>query len=181
MNDSDLLKLCKRGDPGALTLLIQKYGGYSENVIRRIVRGEEAVKDVSQETWLRIVRRIGRFQGKCKVSTWIYRISVNESCRYLERFGKKAGQGGEDPDQLPSEDPDALNRAIEQEEGGKIRKLVDDLEPVYKSVMTMFYFMNMRLADIARSLKLPMGTVHSRISRGRRILREKMEALTLPQ
>ena len=180
-NDTELLNLCRKGDPGALSRLIQKYGEYSENVIRRIVRGDEAVKDVSQETWLRIVRKIGRFQGKCKISTWIYRISVNESCRYLERFGRKDGQGGEDPDQFPSEDPGALNRAIGLEEGDRIRKLVDDLEPAYKSVMTMFYFMDMRLADIARSLKLPVGTVNSRISRGRRILREKMEALALPQ
>jgi len=179
-NDTEMLNLCRKGDPAALSLLIQKYGEYSENVIRRIVRSNEAVKDVSQETWLRIVRKIGRFQGKCKVSTWLYRISMNESYRYLERFGSKAGQGGEDPDQFLSEDAGALNKAIEKEEGDRIRNLVNELEPAYKSVITMFYFMNMRLADIARSLKVPMGTVNSRISRGRRILREKMEALTHP-
>ena len=173
--DDELLKRCRKGDPGALSLLVQKYGGYSENVIRRIVRGEEAVKDVSQETWLRIVRKIGRFRGKCKVSTWIYRISVNESYRYLERFGRRAGQAGADPDQIPSEEAGALGQVVDQEAAARVRKLVEELEPDFKSVITMFYFMNMRLADIARSLKLPLGTVNSRIARGRRALRERMQ------
>ncbi|OGS37713.1 MAG: hypothetical protein A2293_04900 [Elusimicrobia bacterium RIFOXYB2_FULL_49_7] len=173
INEEELLKRLRSGDKKAFRLLFEQQRSLIENVSWRILRNREAVKDVSQEILLRVYRGISKFNGKSRLSTWIYRITMNESFRYIEKNKAKL-QSLDKMAELASDEHCALSLAIRGQEEELVKRFVEELEPEFKTVLVMFYFGSMRLEEIAAALNVPQGTVNSRIARARDAIREKL-------
>ncbi|MFH0920042.1 MAG: sigma-70 family RNA polymerase sigma factor [Fibrobacterota bacterium] len=174
MNENEILSKCQKGDKTAFPLLFSLHRRLIESAVFRIVKDREAGKDVIQEVLLRIYKNIHTFNGSCKVSTWIYRIAMNESLRAAAK-GSKIQWGGNDMlDNVPSAEPHMLQGLIDKEKQGMLNAFIAELQPDYKSALMMHYYAGMSGDEIAEALNIPIGTVNSRIARGRDTLREKL-------
>jgi RNA polymerase sigma factor (sigma-70 family) len=170
-----LLADCRKGDKGAFFALADAYRNIIENSAFRIVKDRDAVKDVMQEVLIRIYKGIGAFNGKSRLSTWIYRITLNESIRYVTKYRKNIFETDAILDGFPDGSDEILGEMIEEERKKVIRAHVESLPPDFRAVLVMFYFGSMKAEDIAAALNVPLGTVNSRIARARGMLREKLE------
>jgi len=175
MDEKEIISRCQAGDKAAFPLLFANYRHLIECVVFRIIKDRDVAKDVIQETLIRIYKSIHAFNGKCKISSWIYRIAMNESLRAV---GKTSGVKWESADLLdtvPSDEPHALKSLIDKENQSMVNTHINALQPDYKAALVMHYYANMSNEEIAQSLNLPLGTVNSRIARGRDALREKIK------
>jgi RNA polymerase sigma-70 factor, ECF subfamily len=174
MNEMEIIQRCKAGDKSAFAALAEGHRQLMENVARRIVKDPETVKEILQEVLMRIYKGISTFNGKCKLSTWIYRITTNESLRYVQKRSNRDTLPMDLIKELPADDVGALQLLVLEERKEIIHNLISQLSPDFKEVVHSFYFENLKLEEIAVKLNLPQGTVHSRIGRAKNILRKKM-------
>ena len=175
-DESILVEGLKRGDPAAANELFERYSRPLHAFIMRMTGERSAAEDIFQDTWVRIVRNIDSFRGDCKFSSWMFQIALN-LCRNLARGQSrrefveldKAGVLAQDPDV----DADRILLAA------KMKKLVDSLPDKMREVVVLRFYHEKTDFEIAEITGLPAGTVKSRIFRGMKLLKEKIESTGL--
>lgn len=130
--------------------------------------------DVTQQVFLKLFSSVGQFRGESSFSTWLYRLAIN-TCTDGVRKGKARA--------LPLEPgrPDAIAHGRSQEErlarvqtARSVQSAVSSLPPKYRIAILLRYFEGLSYEEMATALNCSMGTVASRLSRGHRILAEKL-------
>jgi RNA polymerase sigma-70 factor (ECF subfamily) len=86
--ESVLVKNAIAGDYEALSILINKYKDIAYNLAVSIVKDKESAKDITQDSFLKVLENITRFNNESKFSTWLYRIVYNESLQYIKKIQK---------------------------------------------------------------------------------------------
>lgn len=185
--DDRLLTGLRRGDEAAFEELVALYERPVYNLIYRLLPDASDAPDVVQETFLKVFRAVGSFRGQSSLKTWIYRIAVNEAHNQRRWFGRKRGQevGLEEeigPDgmsfQQVLEDP--RESPFETVRSREMMSVVDDalaaLKPDFRAAVVLRDIEDLRYEEIAEILNLNLGTVKSRILRGREALRDELEA-----
>lgn len=170
------------GDRGALDQLLRRHYDRVHAVCRRITGHEADAADAAQEAMIAMVRNLDRFDGRSSFGTWAYRIATNASLDELRRRKRRAMPvSAEDDDRHRHHDvadPDSGQRidAIGDHMAldAALRQLSDDyrLPVVLRDVADLDY------AEIAEVLEIPIGTVKSRIARGRAALAESLSPST---
>ncbi len=147
------------------------------NMVYWSIGNYDDAQDLTQDIFWAVYRNLPKFRGEARVSTWIYRIALNRIRRYLRKQRvrrllvplehlRDRGDPGptQDPPHLPPE-YQALHHHLQQ------------LPEEFRTVILLFYFENLSLKEIARVLGVPEGTVKSRLSRARRLLRERLKGV----
>jgi RNA polymerase sigma-70 factor (ECF subfamily) len=176
IDERELIEGLKRGDPAAADELFNRYNRPLHAFIVRMTGEAGTAEDIFQETWVRIVRNVDKFRGDCKFSSWMFQIALN-LCRNLARSNsrrefvelEKAGDLSQDPDV----DADRILLAR------KMKKLVDSLPDKMREVVVLRFYHEKTDFEIAEITGLPPGTVKSRIFRGMKLLKEKLESTGL--
>lgn len=180
MDESRLIRLASGGDPGAFNELLGAHERRMYAVALRMCGNAEDAQDCLQEAMLRVWRAISGFKGQSSFSTWVYRITMN-TC--LDELRKRKNRPNTSLDTLvesgwaPADEDDtpekhALRREARQSLEGFIQELPEDMRAaeVLRDIQGYAY------EEIAEILGANVGTVKSRISRGREKLREKISA-----
>ena len=174
--DAELIGRCLEGDRGALLELVRAYEKMVYSVVYRMLGDPEDAKDAAQETFLKVFESLPYFRGESKLSTWIYRIALNECTARSKRRAVQMQEGmaiGDIPDSRPS----ALE-AIEKEERDRlVRSAIAQLPEKYRAVIVLRYFEELSYEEMAEVLLLPVGTVKARLFRAREMLRKKLGRL----
>ena len=179
-----LLEGLREGAEWAYEALIQSYQQPVYNLVCRLLWDTSDACDVVQEVFLKVFRKVGSFRGESSLKTWIYRIAVNEAhnhCRWSGRHRKQEVdlESGEDMknyrDVLPSPDRSPFEYVLELEQHKFVEAALADLNPSFRSVLVLRDVEGLSYEEIAEILGLPLGTVKSRILRGREALRAKLE------
>jgi RNA polymerase sigma-70 factor (ECF subfamily) len=152
---------------------------YGDGVLRTVymVTGnQEASEEIAQDVFVRAWRKLGGFRWESSPRTWLYRIAVNLARNHLrtrrelsvapDRMEAEAGE-------WPGPNPEAA--AVADSERDAVRREVARLPVDLRSVVTLFYLNELPLGEIAAVLRIPVGTVKSRLSRARSLLRVGME------
>lgn len=170
------------GDRGALDQLLRRHYDRVHAVCRRITGHDADAADAAQEAMIAMVRNLDRFDGRSSFGTWAYRIATNASLDELRRRKRRAMPVSADDDDHHRHhevaDPDSGQRidAIGDHMAldAALRQLSDDyrLPVVLRDVADLDY------AEIAAVLEIPIGTVKSRIARGRAALAESLSPST---
>jgi RNA polymerase sigma-70 factor (ECF subfamily) len=171
----------------AFNELFQRFNGMVYNLAFRILGDREEALDVSQEVFLSIHRKIGRFRGDSSLKTWIYRIAVNRAsnrCRWWNRIRRRGtvsldqhlagGEGRALRDMVasPGQSPEQALLASERRE--TIRRTLLGL-PVHQRVAVIMRDIDgLSYEEIASALQISLGTVKSRIARGREELKRRI-------
>jgi RNA polymerase sigma-70 factor (ECF subfamily) len=176
-SDDQLVEAAQRGDATAMDALLRRHYDRVHAVCRRIAGTSRDADDAAQEAMIRIVRNLDRFDGRSAFGTWAYRIATNTSLDELRKRKRRpqlhAVIGDDDvppepPDQLSHREIDAVADRLAIDEA--IAGLPDD----FRAPVVMRDVADLDYAEIASELGVPIGTVKSRIARGRRLLVEQL-------
>ncbi len=161
----------------ALTEVYEAYGARIYSICRRLAGNAPDADDITQEVLLRILEQAGSYAGKARFSTWVFRLTINLARNHLK--AAQLHQGGSlltFPREAGPEDaaPGPTEIAIRREESAQLDSLLQALPMDQRSVLILRELEGMSYAEIGEVLGLPMGTVTSRICRGRRSLADLM-------
>ncbi len=173
----------RQGDKEALEKLVREASPGVFRFILNMVRSEEEARDLTQETFLRAVRHLDRYDPAYSFNTWLYRIARNlciDRARRSSRWRWSPGGRGDDDRGDPMCDhPDPresqLDELLDQERRRILEGAVGRLKPKYREVIVLYHFEELSYQEIARVLGIPLGTVMNRIFRARRQLRAALE------
>jgi RNA polymerase sigma-70 factor (ECF subfamily) len=173
--DSPLVRRIKRGDAEALETLLRRHYDTVRAVCHRIVLNDADADDATQQALISIARSIPDFNEKSKVSTWVYRIAVNAALDEIRRTKRRAIPiGAEQFDNISStvDDINAVNARID------IQRALEKVPDEFRVALVLRHVADMEYDDIAVVLDIPIGTVRSRLSRGREQLAQAMGGAT---
>lgn len=178
----------RRGDTAAFETLVNERSGEIFGLLFRLTENSEEARDLTQETFLRAFQSIGQFRGESDLRTWIYRIAINQA-RNKWRWWKRRRRDvtvsldatTEDgkPSLLESlkvdtgHDPERDTLAHERER--VLRKGLSGLKSAYREAVILRDIEGFAYEEIAVALNINVGTVKSRLARGRQELRRKLE------
>jgi RNA polymerase sigma-70 factor (ECF subfamily) len=179
VGDEQLASAAAGGDRRALELLLDRHADRVHAVCRRIVLDPEDALDATQEALIAIARGVGRFDGRSRFTTWIYRVATNAALDELRRRRRRPLTGIADDVAADDLSPrQAGERAGDPIGAVEVRLDVDAaLEAVpeeFRAAVVLRDLADLDYAEIAEALSVPVGTVKSRVSRGRAALREAL-------
>jgi RNA polymerase sigma-70 factor (ECF subfamily) len=187
--DAALVARLKRGERAAYEELIAIYQPVVYGLAYRLLGDPEEARDVAQETFLKAYRHIGTFRGDCAVKTWLYRMAVNQASNQ-RRWWRRRRKGETVSLDAPTGNSsatlgDALagaERSPEQVALGRERQrllmaALESLKHDYRTAVVLRDIEELSYDEIAEALDVPVGTVKSRIARGREELRRRLEEM----
>jgi len=172
---AEIIQSCRSGDRDAFRALYDLYKDRVYSIALYFSHGDgAAASDITQQVFLKLMTGIGQFRGDAEFSTWLYRLVVN-ACMDAGRRQKVAvlshdietvaGEG--------SPEDDYARKQI----ASSVRAAVSALPPKFRVAVLLRYFEDLSYEQIAKALQCSMGTVASRLSRGHRILGERLTGL----
>lgn len=176
-SDDELVAAARRGDTDAMDALLRRHYDRVHAVCRRIAGGTRDADDAAQEAMIRIVRHLDRFDGRASFGTWAYRIATNTALDELRRRKRRPQlHVVTDDDHAPAEPVDPMaNRTVEAvTDRIAIDAALADLPEEFRVPVVLRDVGDLDYAEIAETLGVPVGTVKSRIARGRRQLVERL-------
>ena len=189
--DEALLKAFRSGDDTAFDGLIGLYSAKLYKVAYAILGSRQDAEEVVQDTFLRAYRALQAFRGDSSLETWLHRITLNLA-RNKYQWNHRRGSGlnvsltagdGPDDDSGPGNEQDVPDRRMEpdlvleqNEIGTNIMKALNSLPDNLRETMVLRHVNDMPYEEIAQKLDCKVGTVKSRLSRGREMLRDYLAA-----
>lgn len=191
IDDEVLVQRAQRGESSAMEVLITRYQNRIYNVILKICGNREDAADLSQEAFVKAMQNLDSFQLRSSFYTWLFRIAVNLTINYCKRnvrLGYRSLDSGGDESDLEATgrlkdilaDSQSIDpaKALESKElRGLIIKAIMKLDEDQRAVVVLRDIEAMSYSQIAETLEVGLGTVKSRISRGRNNVREFLEAM----
>ncbi len=166
--DRDLITLVAEGDREAFTELMARTEDMVFAVCLRIMGNREAARDATQETFVTLFRKADRYKGTAAVTTWLYRVTVN-TCYDMLRKAKRR-QADSLPDHIDPADPQAGDGFTSVELRGPVVEALRSLPEEFRTAVILRDVEGLALTDVAEILEVPVGTVKSRVFRGRKLL-----------
>ena len=181
--DEDLIERFQNGDVYAFDLIVKRYKNQLLNFVYRFLGNAEEAEDLVQETFLRVYRNRNAYQKVAKFSTWIYTIAGNLAKTELRKrkrrkFFSISDLGYDDKDYDISDEAFNPERAVDgtmKEE--IIHREIQALSPKFREVILLRDVQELSYEEISQIVNIPLGTVKSRVNRGRLKLQEKLKHL----
>jgi RNA polymerase sigma-70 factor (ECF subfamily) len=187
--ETQFIERLKRGDAAAFETLVNERSGEIYGLLYRLTENVEEARDLTQETFLRAFQSIGHFRGDSDLRTWIYRIAINQArnrWRWWRRRRREATISIDAPEigggrlglvetlkANTIRDPEQDTLLSERERA--LKKALSSLKRVYREAVILRDIEGFAYEEIATTLDISVGTVKSRLARGRQELRRKLE------
>lgn len=174
--DQRLVEAFRRGEESAFTALVIKYREGVYRVARRMLGSHEDAADATQEIFIRVYRALPRFDGRSRVYTWLYRITVNLCLDIRGRLARMPLVDEEDAaDALPS-GPLIEDVTEGREVGRLVARAVSALPPRQRAMVVLRLYQDLPYIDIARIMGCSEGTVKATMFAALRKLRVALAA-----
>jgi RNA polymerase sigma-70 factor (ECF subfamily) len=186
--EGQFIERLKRGDAAAFDILVTERSGEIYGLLYRLTENAEEARELTQETFLRAFQSIGHFRGESDLRTWIYRIAINQArnrWRWWRRRRRDVTVSLDSTDDNGSRPLAATLRADESrnperdalahERERALRKALSSLRGVYREAVVLRDIEGLAYEEIAVALDISIGTVKSRLARGRQELKRKLE------
>lgn len=187
-NENDLIAQARQGDMRAFSVLVEKYQDRLFNATYRLCGNYQDACELTQEAFLRALRGIAGFRSEAKFYTWLFRIALNLTRSRQRRSGRRKSRSLNELDGTleaasqasslsQSESSDPAERAEQSEQNSKVVAALDQLAGHYKTVIVLRDVEDLDYQQIAQIVGVPVGTVKSRVHRGRLALRKHLAEL----
>lgn len=187
--EADFLERLKAGEETAFDELITRFSGEIYALLFRLTVNPEEAKDLTQETFLRVVQSVSSFRGDASLKTWLFRIAINQARNrrrwWLARklnltFSLDAGKKDDETFSLRESLRDERRispeeEVLQREQSSQLHKALSELSPNYREAVVLRDIEGLSYEEIAAALETGVGTVKSRIARGREELRRKLK------
>jgi RNA polymerase sigma-70 factor (ECF subfamily) len=183
------VRACQKGDAEAFAFLVERHSKKMLNMAYRMLGDYDDACDVTQEAFLAAFRSIAGFQGESKFSTWLCRIVINYAKNRLKQrqslsrheraaLDEKDGeQGGCAFCLAASDDPDPGEMLERRELEYRVQKCISGLDEDYREVLVMRDIQGFSYDEIRQTLRIPDGTVKSRLSRARLAMKDCLKKI----
>jgi len=180
--DEQLFELYRRGEDSALRTLIERYEDDLARFLYRLLGDRTAAEDVFQEAFLQVHQSANTFDATRRFRPWLFTIAANKGRDYLRKKGRKptldlsapvsgsgSGGGGDGPGgptfvDLMKVDVPAPDSDLGVEERDRlVQRALGELSPTLREILLLAYFQRLSYVQIAEDLKIPLGTVKSRL------------------
>lgn len=180
LDDFALARAASHGDEDAFAELVRRHQRRVFNLARALTGNEDEAEDLAQETFIRAFRGLARFRGDSAFGTWLYRIAVNvfRSRRTRTSMWARLWRPDTDIAQTPADRSPAADVEASLVRRDFIDKALAQLPDDLRLAVTLRDVEGLEYREIADLVKVPIGTVMSRIFRGRQRLREALERLS---
>jgi len=189
LRDEELVEVLVAGNKAAFDVLVQRHNARLYSYLLRLLRDPSAAEEVAQETLVRAYVHADKYRNIAKFSTWLYTIATNlvrnrirKSRSAPRMFSISLGKGDDDSDNRdPIDLPDDADLPDRQLEKSELRRLVEQgierIPAKYREAFVLREVNHFTYEEIAAITGLKLGTVRSRINRGRGHFRDIMEPL----
>ena len=174
-NEIALIELVKKGDKKAYNTLVLKYQDRLVFSVYKFLKDFELAQDIAQEAFIKAYKNIEKFRGDSQFYTWIYRIAINTAKNVISTKARASEVYDNDAtDQLlsesatTSENPENILQA--EQLRSEINKALQNLPEDIRVTLSLREFDGLSYEEIAKVLSCPIGTVRSRIHKGREML-----------
>jgi RNA polymerase sigma-70 factor, ECF subfamily len=169
----------RRGDPDAFDALLGRHQNRLFRYLLRLTGNSAAAEDLFQQTWLKVITRIHRYDEGRPFKPWLFAIARNLAIDHLRRvvpesLDEPSSTGESRMASLRAEDPGHLARLLESERRSLLERRLSELPVVYREALTLRFEEEMTFEEMAELLSTPLSTVKSRVQRALAFLREKM-------
>ena len=176
------IKKVKKGDQSAFEDIVVLFQSRIYQHCYRMLGNAHEAEDIAQEAFIRAYVNIHSYDDRRKFSTWLYRIATNLSIDRLRKrkpdYFLDAEIKGTDGLDMYSQLATDARLPEEEVQGMELEKMIyqeiANLPPIYRSIITLRYLEEFSLKEISEIMDLPLGTVKTRIHRGREALRKKL-------
>ena len=185
--DSGFIENLKAGDAKAFDTLVNRYANDVYALLLRITEDGKEAEDLMQETFLSALKAIGKFRGEADLKTWLFRIAINHSKNRFRWWKRRKREktvsldapvgASETPlSETVSSDFNTPEENVLQKEREKVlSRALNSLPEIFREAVILCDIEGLSYEEIAATLEINLGTVKSRIARGREELRKKLE------
>jgi RNA polymerase sigma-70 factor, ECF subfamily len=187
--EAQFIERLRAGEAAAFNRLVEDRSGEIYGLLYRLTEDPEEARDLTQETFLRAFQSISRFRGEADLKTWLYRIAINQArnrwrwWRRRRRADTVSLETSESADGFPiglrladNTQADPEQAALQRERESSLRKALRSLGSSYREAVILRDIEGLSYEEIAATLEISLGTVKSRLARGRLELRRKLES-----
>ena len=184
--ETEFIERLRNGDAQAFDTLVLRFSNDIYSLLYRLTQDAEEASDLTQETFLSAFKAVKKFRGEADLKTWLFRIAINES-RNRFRWWKRRFRGKTDSLDAPvgiGEQPlsetisgnfaSPEENILQREREKHLTKAVNDLPENFREAVVLCDIEGLSYEEIATALSVNIGTVKSRIARGREELRRKL-------
>lgn len=187
--EAQFIERLRAGEAAAFNRLVEDRSGEVYALLYRLTEDVEEARDLTQETFLRAFQSIARFRGEADLRTWLYRIAINQArnrwrwWRRRRRNDTVSLDASDNPDGQPlglrlcdTSQADPEQTALARERESQLRAALRSLGHCYREAVILRDIEGISYEEIAATLEISVGTVKSRLARGRLELRRKLES-----
>jgi RNA polymerase sigma-70 factor (ECF subfamily) len=173
--DRKLMQADNDARPLEFDAVVAEHGPYIWRVLRRLGVRASDIEDVWQETFIVVHRKLGGFEGRSSVRTWLSAIAVRVASDYRNRAHRRREQATEE---VPDDPEDMFQRVsqhdelVERERRALLDKLIAELKPEQREVIVLYEFAELPMQEVADALGCPLQTAYSRLHAARRALEQ---------
>ena len=180
--DSRLIKAALAGNDSAYSQLMRKYHDAIFSFIFRMVHDHEQVEDLTQEAFIKAFSSLKNFNEEFAFSTWLYKIATNNCIDYIRRrklqtYSIDKPIESKDSDytfELPDDSYEADKELISGQRARLLQEAIDQLPEKYRRVIMLRHSEERSYEEIAKMLRIPIGTVKAHIFRARELLYKQL-------
>ena len=190
-DDLRLVESLREGSEWAYEELLTRFQQPVYTLALRLLNNQSEACDVVQEVFLKVFRNVGNFRGQSTLKTWIYRITVNEAHnarRWFFRHRHREVDLDANPQEkrnwkeiIPDNSRSPFDEAFDRERHVMIEAALDRINPIFRESVVLMDITGLSYEEIAGVLGVSLGTVKSRILRGREALREELAGSLEPR
>lgn len=169
--EEELLRSARLGDQNAFATLVRRYQVMVYNLAYSLLGEAETAADAAQEAFLRAWRGLPSFAGNSSFSTWLYAIAHRTSLTIATR-GRRAVPLADVPEPRAGEESDPFAVTVRNQEAEKLRRAIMQLPARARTALVLYHYHDRSYEEIARITGEPLGTVRTRLHRGRARLKD---------
>jgi RNA polymerase sigma-70 factor (ECF subfamily) len=177
-SDAACVRRLQRGDTDAFEVLVRRHEKAIFNLVYRMLGNYDDAAETAQEVFLSAYRAIGQFRGESNFSTWLYRIALNHATtrRKSTALRQKRLAPIDASDMIDDTQLGPAETLEKKELRERVQRALNELEPEDATVILLRDLQDIPYEDVARVLKIPVGTVKSRLHRARQALKAHLTA-----
>lgn len=182
MSDEELVAAMASGDQAAFEAFVHRYHGAILGYLERMLRNTEKAEDLTQETFVRLIRQLKQKKIPDQIRPWMYRVASNLCKDYWKSvaYRQEKQTVAELPEQADDR-PTVLEIYERQETRKEILNSLEEISEIQKEIIILRFFQDMKLQDIADALEMTLSAVKTNLYNGLRKLKQRLEQRAVNQ
>ncbi|HYE81607.1 MAG TPA: sigma-70 family RNA polymerase sigma factor [Clostridia bacterium] len=185
MRDEEIISYIVKGKTELFSVLIDRYQSKVFSTVYHYTHDQEETRDLTQEIFIKVYNSLQSYKNKASFSTWLYRIAVNRCIDWTRKKKLQTVSAIYDSSEEEIDIYDTIadsgggpeEELIKQENKVYIRKVVEELPEIYKTVIILYYFEDFSPQEISDITGIPKRTIETRLYRGKNLLKLRLDEL----